>query len=584
MAALFGITPTQAQQPTAASGVNIQTSVYGQCIPLVFGTTVVAPEIIWSGNFQSHAHSSGGASGGKGGSTSGGGTTSYTYTDGVVLALCEGPIKGVGTIWQGSTAYTASALGYEVFYGSYPQEGWADLAAWNMVVEQHVVPSTAPYVVQVNYPALATVPISVGKVVSGGLTAMTKVSTNPAAGQYCVTATAGSTSTYQFAEADVGKSVQIGSAALATIPDSLVNGPVLTGAAGAALSIMETATTASMVQVTGTLASGQYSLSGGTFKFAAADIGQWVTFDGGIPVQIPNSRTINPTGLSGFTDGGVLDGGGVPLTKVNAWNVANANISAVAGANEYEVDTVGNYTFNAVNAGEAVTISYTSPFSQPVNQGLNYNGLAYIANLNLNLGSANSLPNHQVELFGQLTSPQDNQIDVNPAGVAQLLLTNTEWGLGILFPANLIGNLTNYSNYCAAMGLLMSAAYTQQTTAAQMLDDLTTFTNADVAWTTTFNIIPRGDQAITANGVTYTPPPLTFALTDDHWWPVNNASTATGSQVSDALVGIRRSSVGQTILATLRLKPWHLRVILLSKDGSTPPPSAKPTAALSSAP
>ncbi len=60
----------QAQQPTAAAGVNLQTSCYGKVIPVVVGTAMLAPNLIWYGqsDFRAIAHvtSSGGGGGGGG--------------------------------------------------------------------------------------------------------------------------------------------------------------------------------------------------------------------------------------------------------------------------------------------------------------------------------------------------------------------------------------------------------------------------------------------------------------------------------------------------------------------------------------
>src|SRR6185437_7977304 len=113
MAAIFGgASKVQAQQQPSVAGLQIQSSVYGKVIPLVYGTARIAPNLIWYGDFQAIAHQSnpsgGGGEGGKGGS---GGSVSYTYQASVALGLSEGPSTGVGTVWASKTETSLGALG-----------------------------------------------------------------------------------------------------------------------------------------------------------------------------------------------------------------------------------------------------------------------------------------------------------------------------------------------------------------------------------------------------------------------------------------------------------------------------------------
>lgn len=62
-----GAKTSQAQQQTIATGLQIQSSVAGKVMPVVYGTTRVSGNLVWYGDFQSHAHQSGGGGGGKGG-------------------------------------------------------------------------------------------------------------------------------------------------------------------------------------------------------------------------------------------------------------------------------------------------------------------------------------------------------------------------------------------------------------------------------------------------------------------------------------------------------------------------------------
>ncbi len=87
------------------SAMQIQTSNYGNTIPIVYGTTRVSPNLIYYTDFQAIAHTtttSNGGGGGKGGGGGGGGSstnTTYTYTAAVIMSLCDGP-GYIGTTWR----------------------------------------------------------------------------------------------------------------------------------------------------------------------------------------------------------------------------------------------------------------------------------------------------------------------------------------------------------------------------------------------------------------------------------------------------------------------------------------------------
>jgi len=135
MAGLFSSPKqTQAKQHPAVSGLQIQTSAYGKVIPIVYGTTRLAPNLIWYGDFAAIAHQSsppssgkGGVAGGSGGK-GGGGATTYTYTAAVMLGLCEGPIQGLGQAWASKEVTTPAALGLSVFTGAAAQAPWGYLS------------------------------------------------------------------------------------------------------------------------------------------------------------------------------------------------------------------------------------------------------------------------------------------------------------------------------------------------------------------------------------------------------------------------------------------------------------------------
>jgi hypothetical protein len=108
------------------TSVAAQTSAYGGPVPVIFGTTRVASNLIWLGNFQSKAATT--TAGGKGGSSS---NTTYTYTGAAILSICEGQITGIGTVWKDANITTLSALGLSFFSGAATQATWSFLTGWS---------------------------------------------------------------------------------------------------------------------------------------------------------------------------------------------------------------------------------------------------------------------------------------------------------------------------------------------------------------------------------------------------------------------------------------------------------------------
>ena len=106
------------------TSLEVQTSTSTLPIPLVWGKAKLAGNLIWFNNFRAIAQTSGGKGGGKGGG--GGGTvTGYTYYADLIIALCEGPISLITTVWQNQGVYTPSYLGLGLAPGSTPQTPWS---------------------------------------------------------------------------------------------------------------------------------------------------------------------------------------------------------------------------------------------------------------------------------------------------------------------------------------------------------------------------------------------------------------------------------------------------------------------------
>ncbi|MCE9561881.1 MAG: phage tail protein [Planctomycetes bacterium] len=132
--AIFGGGKSQANQQPAASGLQFQTSAYGKAIPIVYGTTRIAPNLIDYTDFLAVAQQSSSGAGGKGGvgggggGKGGGGSVNYLYFAAVALGLCEGPIQWIGNAYVNKNVVSPASLGFTTFLGTYPQTPWGYLS------------------------------------------------------------------------------------------------------------------------------------------------------------------------------------------------------------------------------------------------------------------------------------------------------------------------------------------------------------------------------------------------------------------------------------------------------------------------
>lgn len=113
------------------TGLQVQTSSNALPIPIVYGRTRIAPNIIWSGDFQSVPHYSSTRTG-KGGIFSAGNSnqlSGYTYQSALLLGLCEGPIKGLVTAYNGQSVSDPYDLVDGSLPGTSPQRPWSYLLA-----------------------------------------------------------------------------------------------------------------------------------------------------------------------------------------------------------------------------------------------------------------------------------------------------------------------------------------------------------------------------------------------------------------------------------------------------------------------
>ena len=148
------------------------------------------------------------------------------------------------------------------------------------------------------------------------------------------------------------------------------------------------------------------------------------------------------------------------------------------------------------------------------NQALNYSGTAYLCSPNYELTKSAQIYQHNFEVIGKL-GYSGNIPDANPREIIRDLLTNQRYGCG--FPLDSIGDTDRYSNYCRAVGIFLSPAYTEQGEAQRNISELLEQTNSAAVFSQgRLKIVPYGDGNYSGNGSVYVADnKAIYDLTDD---------------------------------------------------------------------
>jgi len=170
--------------------------------------------------------------------------------------------------------------------------------------------------------------------------------------------------------------------------------------------------------------------------------------------------------------------------------------------------------------------------SKHPDKALNYEGVAYVAIANYDLGQQASLGNHTFETFGISYNTAPNGHDADCAVVVKDFLTNPQYGAGFglnrldedqLFStasATTTGD-DSYQTYCRAMGFGLSPALSEPTDAGDILARWAMLTNSAVVWNGyKLKMVPYAREIVEGNGVKYVPPQLeepAYVLTDADW-------------------------------------------------------------------
>ena len=254
----------------------------------------------------------------------------------------------------------------------------------------------------------------------------------------------------------------------------------------------------------------------------------------------------------------IITAGGVPIWTAEPWfgpmvsptngsdffpiylaSAMTDDTGAQNGAASYTVlwikvfftqSTAGPVTIDFNAAGAPVTITS----GQVLAVGLD------VSQITIDAGAFIQITITDIEIASTVTtevatfsSSVSGKLDADPAEIVPDFLTNTIDGAG--FPPALLADLTAYSDYCVAAGLLISPAFTEQKAAADHLKDILKMTNSQaVPSQGLLKIIPYADAPVSGNGRTYTPDMTPqYYLTDDDFLSKGD-DPVTGSRITTA--------------------------------------------------
>jgi Gene Transfer Agent (GTA)-like protein/putative tail protein len=113
------LAPGQRIEGARLENLTITTSTEGAVIPRIYGRMRIGGNIIWATDFSETVNTTtqGGGKGGGGGVT----TTAYLYTASFAVALCEGPISGIGRIWADGKLLDLTGITWRIHTGDEAQ-------------------------------------------------------------------------------------------------------------------------------------------------------------------------------------------------------------------------------------------------------------------------------------------------------------------------------------------------------------------------------------------------------------------------------------------------------------------------------
>ena len=110
------LAPAQRIEGARLDSLRITSSTEGAVIPRLYGRMRIGGNIIWATDFRevTRTTSQGGGKGGGGGKVT---TTEYLYFASFAVALCEGPITGIGRVWADGKAMDMTGVTWRWYPG-----------------------------------------------------------------------------------------------------------------------------------------------------------------------------------------------------------------------------------------------------------------------------------------------------------------------------------------------------------------------------------------------------------------------------------------------------------------------------------
>ncbi len=473
--ALFG--QTNAATPSRLFGYPAQFSCFGRPIPLIYGTNRIAPVVIWFGDWTV---TNGGGKFGTGKGASGkSGAQQFNYQSAVQMALCQGPIKGLGRIFV-DKAVLAVARYQETI--TVPSGGGivtpggvagniGDLGVSKSLAYSHVANDYGS-------PGAKTLSGTQQK-------PMTATTGTPSAGQYQLVGV-------------VSAIYPVSRGSGYTDGANVVIDPPPSGGTQA--------TSIAVVSGPATLLPGLVT--------------SYVVTDGGSGYTAVPGVTVTP----------VTPGKGSGATAIaqlsNSYNFSSADSGSTVTIYYQYVEVTTSESIDQIVPsqnlqmilfnGEPGQAPWGYLTSNHPSQALGYTNVAHADNPSLNLGSSGLISSYNFEVQGLMPggSPPGTQ-DVEPSTVLKDVLTNPLYGCGFL-PSE-VGDLTEVMSYNFANGLFVSPVMDSQQPMREYLTEwIEKVSNAAPVWSDgMLKLRSYGDKTVIGNGYTFTPSTTPIYDVDD---------------------------------------------------------------------
>ncbi|MEN6302475.1 MAG: phage tail protein [Armatimonadia bacterium] len=112
-------------KPQKLTTLSVQTSSYGICMGMAWGTARITGNLIWYGDFEAIEHTEDMGGKGGGGMTS----TNYTYRTAFAFGLLETQVASIPRVWSGKDKTDLGKLGLDLMTGAAGQSPWSYLAS-----------------------------------------------------------------------------------------------------------------------------------------------------------------------------------------------------------------------------------------------------------------------------------------------------------------------------------------------------------------------------------------------------------------------------------------------------------------------